>query len=88
MTDKLKILKDIARCPECTCIDGACVDYKMLRQSAIDWIKKLKSVVEYWDNIEFKNFEDSGIGEYTKDPYGNIINWIIYFFNITEDDLK
>jgi len=68
---------------------------KELRQEEIKWVKELNRFKghsmdkegnllddEYWD------FRDSGAGEYCDLTYGNVINWIEHFFNITKKELE
>ena len=84
MNDKLKILKDFVPCDNYPCCFNK--HAKELRQSAIDWINKLESIDSY--SMEFIEFQDSCAGEYASETFGNVTNWIMHFFNITEDDLK
>jgi hypothetical protein len=81
---KLKTLKDILKCDglegplDGTYNDGYCTGYALacsvLRTEAIKWIKKLDI--------------DEEIEEFpTSDP-NEIIQFIMFFFNITEGDLK
>lgn len=74
---KLKTLKDIekeAGNPIYMYNMGFLDCMKVLRQEAIKWIKELRSGT---------GFE----GEFYTDDYP-ICEWIKYFFNITEEDLK
>ena len=64
---------------------------KDLKQEAIKWIKELEvnTFDHLLDNCKIHDdFEDNGYDEYTSMRHGNVINWIMYFFNITEEDLK
>ena len=70
---KLKTLKDIARCNECTCIDGACVDFQILKESAVKWRKAM------WED------KGSSVEDIVT---GGICGFIDKFFNLTEGDLK
>ena len=36
---KLKTLKDILKCYDCTCINEKCINHYRLKQEAIKWVK-------------------------------------------------
>lgn len=66
----------------------------LLKQEAIKWIKELKEAEKF--NIEFASseqmgyFHDNQFDDFV-DNQGKaywVINWIKWFFNITEEDLK
>ena len=60
-----------------------------LKQEAIKWIKHFNSNKgDFIDGEGWDKFCDSGYDEYTSHAYGNVIDWIKHFFNITDEDLK
>lgn len=68
---------------------------RMLKKEAIKWIKELSKFKGYaMDNEgnslddKYRDFRDSGAGEYCDSTYGNVINWIMHFFNIEDKDVK
>ena len=84
---ELKTLKDIVTCPDCKAITP-CKDTEVIRKEAIKWIKEFSKeedeVMEKYgrNNPEiFHDFEPTC-------EVCVVINWIKYFFNITEEDLK
>ncbi|KKM63943.1 hypothetical protein LCGC14_1506440 [marine sediment metagenome] len=72
--EKLKTLKDIARCPTCyTMEDEKCILYLTLKQEAIKWVKE---DIKLWE-------PELGEGIIGPDQW----RWMNRF-NITEEDLK
>ena len=74
MGDKLKTINQLARCPQCRCIDEPCVDYIQVKEEAIKWFKHLES--------DHKTLS----GKYYDYYYPP--NILKDFFNLTEEDLK
>lgn len=74
---KLKTLKDIEKMPYAEI--NRLVGTKELRQSAIEWILKIKE-----DQVKLDRFRSH---EMNPRKQGQI-TWIKHFFNITEEDLK
>ena len=86
---KLKTLKDI---PEIDTEGGMIISVNKLyvKQIGIDHIKKLNLEIQGIDNmprygLNFKLAIEDGIKTEQK---RKIIDWIKYFFNITEEELK
>lgn len=93
----MKTIKDLDkyRCEEGNVYDM--VEERVLKEEAIEWIKNLR-----WKNTEYPTILDA-LPETMKGSapaklwretefrlgaeYG-MISWIMYFFNITEEDLK
>ena len=80
---KLKTLKDMIQGTEL----GDAVNPYELKKEAIAWVKELRKeevIDEAWEGKgKYIYFFDADGGEFTQ-----IINWIIMFFNLMEDDLK
>lgn len=81
---KLKTLKDFEGKPfegvgcDCGCCSTMAIDGDKLREEAIKWVKKLKTQIKP-KNMEFREWRSSNYGAE---------EWIKYFFNLTEEDLK
>ena len=70
---------------------GKHIDSNELRAEAVAWIKELERL-EKSSNLFYPpedrwisnlNFEDSDVGGFYQ-----VINWIKYFFNLTEEDVR
>jgi hypothetical protein len=91
----LKTLKDI-ECDESGKGDFVC-ESRPLRKEASKWIKNLQYKNTKYPII-LEQFPDNMKGSIAKDNWNNtmfrygceygMLSYIIYFFNITEDDLK
>ena len=57
------------------------VSTELLRQEAVKWIKHIRDRKHYRTPI-FNQLQDF------QEDKDNLITWIMYFFNITEDELK
>ena len=90
MTD-LKILKDIKMTygvgESPTKVFAGLINYKQnLREEAIKWIKHLQESYNNWKEIEGKKpISDLPFVDYNEQE---IIAFIKYFFNISDEDLK
>ena len=66
----------------------------MIKQEAINWIKKLHKPIKEFETIplvhheEMKSFHKTGEFNSILTENINQINWIKHFFNITEEDFK
>ena len=76
---ELKTLKDIPKCYDCECLDEKCVIHFLLRREAIKWVKDID-----------KDLFRMGGRLFPRSPDGLIATrqWIMNFFNITEEELK
>ena len=77
---ELKTLKDFPK-EVIGMEDYRLISSNKLKQEAIKWIKELNNNPKKYQE-RFTNYDGYGIDAY------EVINWIKYFFNITEDDLK
>lgn len=73
--NKLKILKNI----EIDCDNPNCNDRYNIRRAVIEWLKELES------NSNELSFSINGKD---KDFFCETINWIEYFFSISDDEMK
>ena len=63
--------------------NGYAVDSSKLRAAAVEWVKGFEA--------PNKGIDDYGVLDEDGDPYrdkGEIIRWIVRFFNLSESDLK
>lgn len=71
----LKDLKFYLDEPNNICGHETVVCFWDLKQEAIKWIRKLEDYIDNSGNTDIEHKQ-------------SVINWIKYFFNITEKDLK
>jgi len=95
---KLKTLKDMN--DGCTLKDCPVVTKDELRKEAIKWIKELERNTELMDKYDNSKRIDDNVAQFICRLPGydwgdsdvvssdELIEWIKYFFNITEEDLK
>ncbi len=92
MTD-LKTLKDLDKmkfiCDNCNkeFLEIPSYTELTLKAEAIKWVKKIRAKDKGWNHNNSLNIDGQKImcAEYHCD---NVENWIINFFNLTEEDLK
>lgn len=79
--------------------NGKTIAYQDLRQSAVEWIKELEKYnTKSWSDHsqwnyekvpdELQSFIDIGGEGIDANTCDIVINWIMHFFNINEEDLK
>ena len=78
MTQQLKTLEDLR-----SLRDDCFVDWHLLRQEAIKWIKEMKGKPYF----TFPDGERTNL-IFSKDDIETLTFWIKHFFNITDEELK
>lgn len=58
-----------------------------LRKEAIRWIKEIDNFKKSSEDLQWEALTGKTI-EYSKDSMGGLRNWIKYFFNLSEEDIK
>jgi hypothetical protein len=57
-----------------------------LRQEAIKWVKEINNFKKSSVDLMWEEFTGKTI-EYSKDSITGLKNWLIYFFNLTQQEL-
>jgi hypothetical protein len=93
-----KVIK-IKLCPEPNQIEAVCendfrpspklVDEEQLRQSAIKWVKAIRNKDKFHDGKFLSTCVKNDVPAFQcSESDVMVASWIIYFFNITESELK
>lgn len=87
----MKTLKDLTTIIDLGYLNGNYVEDKALRQTAIEWIKEMRTFLRKLNYAQGDSFIDGELDlyeEYESSDVSGAVKWIKHFFNITEEELK